>query len=404
MTPPGRTDRPPTRTPLTVQLTRARHCPNMRPMRLPGCITLMIVTLIAFAPSLHAAPPPEIRVLVAGSLTVIDIHGEPMHTSTDARTHSMELGSPVRITAGPKGLTLDGRMLGQTITITNRERLYHIGQRTFRGMLTLRWKEHGKLDVVNTLPLEEYLVGLVGSEIRADWPTESVKTQIVAARSYALARMRAAHAAHQPYDVTGTTLSQVYHGAHLDDPRSVAAAKATRGEALYRSGHLFRAWYHSCCGGQTEHAHNVWAGESGPPTATGNWCARSPKFNWQYEIDTTTFAQKMTAAGFPLTNVLSVATTTLADSPRVEHLLVTDAGGMQMIPATKLRATLSYREFQSTWFEVKLSGKKLLFTGRGYGHGVGMCQWGAKAMAEAGHTYREILANYYPDAEVRKAY
>jgi len=366
------------------------------------------IAILSFAGISHAIPLPEIRVLVINGVTSVTVDGlgSPMKLLSAHDKSEESIGYSVSITASSIGLTLDDKSVGKSIVIVNREKRYRIGERTFHGKLAMIWKSNGRFQIIDHLPLERYLVGIVGSEISPRWPIESIKAQVVAARTYALNKMeQARHATRKkPYDITSTILSQVYHGSHVEDSRSAKAVNATRGEVLYRGGALFPSYYHSCCGGQTEHAHNVWDGEEGPPIVVGSFCERSPKYMWSYKIPVSTFIRKLGDDGVPVKKILTIATTPYTDSPRVSHLLIEDETELRMVKATRVRKILSYKDFQSTWFDVKMADGMLYFQGRGYGHGVGLCQYGAKGMAEAGHNYRNILKFYYSDAEVGKRY
>lgn len=377
----------------------------MKIFNLAVCLSFAI---LAFPMPARGIPPPEIRVLVIDTALAIKVDGgkSTLKLKPALRKKEIRLGNEVTISATSTELLAEGRPVGKEIALSNREGEYKIADRSFGGTLSIIWKSPERLMVVDRLPVERYLIGLVGSEISAAWPVESIKAQVVAARTYALDKIDEAKRSglRSPYDITSTISSQVYHGSHVEDSKSAEAVLATRGEVLYRNGSLFPSYYHSCCGGRTEHAHNVWDGETGPPVVDDKFCLRSPKYGWSFTIPTSKFAARLRDSGYNVGKVLSVATTTFSDSPRVQLLLVEGENGLEMIEGRELRKIFGYTEIKSTWFEASLRGSKIDFKGRGYGHGVGMCQWGAKGMAEAGHSYRDILKFYYSDAEIGKAY
>jgi len=333
----------------------------------------------------NAAPPPKIRVLVIDSAMAIKIDGgkSPLRLKFSSGRKERKLGTTVTISANKSELLVDGRPMGKKVNLYNRSKDYSIGDRSFGGRLTIMWKSPERLMVINHLPLEKYLVGLVGSEISSSWPIESIKTQVVAARTYAMNKIDGLRKSRSgnPYDITSTVSSQVYHGSHVEDARAAGAVNATRGEIMYRNGSLFPSFYHSCCGGRTEHAHNVWDGETGPPVVDDKFCKRSPKYGWTRSIPVKEFISTLNDHGYPVDSVISIAITSFSDSPRVQLLLIEGNHGLEMVEATELRKIFGYSEIKSTWFETSLKGKKIHFKGRGYGHGVGMCQWGAKGMA-----------------------
>jgi stage II sporulation protein D len=377
----------------------------MRRIIICSCLVLAFLTSPI---RVFAAPPPDIRVLVINDVPSVTIDGGDSYLrygSLGARGDN-RIGSKAIIRADESGLFINGKPCGNEAVISSSTRNYTVGSKSFFGKLVVIAKPNGKLMVIDHLPLERYLVGIVGSEISPRWPIESIKAQVVAARTYALNKIDSIKKARpdRSYDITSNIYSQVYHGAHVEDPKATEGVDATRGEILYRDGRIFPAFYHSCCGGETEHAHNVWDGELGPPVIKDSFCKRSPKHTWTYSVPVSKFIKVLNKNNIPISNILTVATTSFQDSPRNEHLLVETNEGLKMIPAKDLRKYFGYKEIKSTWFDVKLKQNYLLFDGKGYGHGVGMCQWGAKGMADAGHSYLEILKKYYSDAEVRKAY
>lgn len=356
----------------------------------------------------QTTPAPDIRVLVIDAVTSLTVDGgsSPLRIETTPGKKCTGLDSTTTVAAGESGLAIGDEGCGREIAIRNDEQRYRVGERMFRGRLALIWKGPGRLIVVDHLPLEDYLVGLINSEISSSWPPEAIMAQAVAARTYALSRIERARQGESklPYDVRSTVLDQVYQGAQGEDYPSRRAVAATRGDVLKRGGKIFASYYHSCCGGQTEHARNVWPGEKDSPAVKDDYCRRSPKRLWNLRIPLAGFAQTLRDNGVDVADVTSVASSKHDDSPRTELILVGDDGGIKIVRATDLRRMFGYRNIKSTWFDVRTDRGSIEFGGRGYGHGVGMCQWGAKAMAESGKSYRDILKFYYPDAYIIKAY
>lgn len=369
-------------------------------------IVFALFTVLFAIPLSHAASPPEIRVLIVDSERDVLVEGAGAALEIASGSIRQAKRRSVRLAAGKLGLVSGRANFGDFVSVTSPTGRYRINGRTFRGSLDIVWKAGGSLLVVDRLPIEGYLAGLINGEISSSWPEEAIKTQAVAARSYALNQIEASRRAMtpRPYDLTNTMFDQVYEGAHREDDRSRQYVEATRGEVLLRNGAVFPAYYHSCCGGKTEHAQNVWTGETGPPVKDDPFCRNSPKFAWSHEIAIPTFTERLRSEGIDVKTVRTIAALPYTDSPRVEFLLIEDDDGLKMAKATDLRRIFGYQNIKSTWFDAEISGNKIIFRGRGYGHGVGLCQWGAKGMAEEGIGYRDILKYYYPDAEVVKLY
>ncbi len=365
--------------------------------------------IISCAQAAFALPPPEIRVLVMSNKAVfIECFSEQIDVLPEGQRPDKKFSfkEAVTITAGNRGLIINSLPVGDAVMITNSTRRYSIGNRSFRGKMEAIWKSKDKLLLVNHLPMEEYLVGLLGSEVYPNWPMEALKAQAIAARTYALhhADVNKRNGVRGDYDVTATVLSQVYEGAHKEDFRAHEACRETEGVVLLRNGSIFPAYYHSCCGGLTEHAHNVWPGADGPRQITDKYCKGSPKMRWTWRTSVRDFISTLRSQDADVEKILGVSTELESDSPRVKFLLIVDEEGTKKIKATELRRIFGFSNIKSTWFDVDIKGSRIEFIGRGYGHGVGMCQWGSKGMADAGFTYDEILKFYYPDAELTRLY
>lgn len=368
----------------------------------------LFLAIASVALDVQALPPPDIRVLIFegrnASITGIDT---PIQISFGIAPKSLERrsGPTIMISAGPRGLVFQGDPIGSEALLSNRTRRYEIEGKVLRGEIKVLWKGDSKLVVINNLSLEEYLVGLVGSEMYPGWPIEAYKAQAIAARTYALHHADAAGGAtDRDYDVTATVLSQVYEGVNREADEAKKAVDATAGLVLMRDGAIFPAYYHSCCGGITEHAHNVWENGWGPPQIKDRFCERSPKRSWTASIPASEFMETLERNGIAIEGVKSISIRPEMDSPRVDQIIVEHDGGVEAIKATDLRSMFGFARIKSTWFDAKLTRGSVVFDGRGYGHGVGMCQWGAKGMADQRASYEQILKFYYADAQIRKAY
>jgi stage II sporulation protein D len=260
----------------------------------------------------------------------------------------------------------------------------------------------GALSAVNVLSMEEYLIGLVASEMPKDWPIEALKAQAVIARTYALyqKKIRSSKQSSSFYDVESGVQDQVYLGIANHDNRVKGAVEATKGEILTYKGNAFKSFFSSTCGGMTESAVNVW-GEKGLFALTKDpYCARSPHSSWKYSLSKRELAAKLTAGGFQASAIRGINVEHRKNNPRVATLEIDGGGRTIFIQGSDFRRIVSFKDIKSTWFDVKISGDRIEFNGKGYGHGAGLCQWGAYGMADAGKSYREILKFYYPGTKI----
>lgn len=278
--------------------------------------------------------------------------------------------------------------------------------RRYRGWLFFG-TSGGSLYAVNEVPLEEYLQGVLPCEMSPSSPAEALKAQAVAARSYTLRKI--GHFKDQPYDVDDTVRTQAYFGMEKEDPRSTAAVQATRRQVLFYNGAVVNAIYGAVSGGQTENCHEVWGGspvpylmsfpdvdERGRPYAEG---ARLMTWNTAYTQQE--FENLLRAGGYSLGAVVEVWIAETTSSGRVASVRIVGTHGEATIRGNDLRWILGVDRLRSTWFNVGRTSVGWEFAGRGWGHGVGMCQEGAKGRALAGQSYLQILGAYYPGAELR---
>ncbi len=296
---------------------------------------------------------------------------------------------------------------------------------------TVRIYSEGSLcEAINEIDLERYLSGLVNSEFNSRWSAEAVGAQVVAARTYALFKMRESRVnTLQHFDLDSTQRDQVYDGSVREDMRSTRAVEKTRGLVLTTNGSLpLKAFYHSTCGGRTELPQKVW-GNPFPgfrKTVPCPFCAGSPGFHWDTAFSTSEIARSLLRGaraegaprGWPSHWEKILARAGLEDlqteqadlDGRVERVSSQWTWGgtsfLLSLPASKFRDWVGATRLTSAKFSIHRPTRFALSSwrveGRGNGHGVGMCQWGAKVMGDRGYTTASILRHYYPDSILRK--
>jgi stage II sporulation protein D len=305
----------------------------------------------------------------------------------------------VAVIRGVRGtLTHRGRPLpeGSTLSADGRIALQGLGV-SYPGTLIVHHRGSHIL-VVNEVPLERYIQGVIAGELPKAWPAEAYKAQAVAARSYALARMALKGGL---YALEASVLDQVYRGGP-EEKAALDAVLATRGEVLVQANGLVESRYHSTCGGITERFAEVWP-ELG---VTHDWrslcatCTGSPAYGWSTNLT----YDELTKALAKGRRVRGLAVTARSESGRARTIEVRTSKGAFEISGRRFRRALGTRRVKSTLFDVAALPGAIRLKGRGYGHGVGMCQWGARGMAEAGHSYVDILGHYYRGASVHRAY
>jgi len=255
------------------------------------------------------------------------------------------------------------------------------------------WKGEKGLYLINELPLEDYVRSVVLSEVADDWEMEALKAQAVIVRTYAIKYMQ--KGADRLYHLTSSTLHQIYRGDNSDSRVSYAVMQ-TRGEILTYNGEPIEAFYHSTCGGRTELPEEVFGKAYPYLKSVSSDCSLSPYWVWQRRLTVRKIEKRLGLSGLKEIRIRSYTKT-----GRVKELAFITSGGTKVILSKDLRRLLGWKTLPSTWFTLRKNGDTFIFDGKGYGHGVGLCQWGAQQMAKEGKTYKEILSFYYPGTVIK---
>ena len=265
----------------------------------------------------------------------------------------------------------------------------------YRGYFVVSVTDGGLLDAINYVGLEDYLRGVVPSEMPVDWPLEALKAQAVAARTYAL--YRRTESSEEDYDVLSDINDQVYRGAERENEKTDKAVRQTAGMILTYKNSIVRALYHSTSGGRTENGGAVFKGAN-LPYLKSVWCRfdrESPSYVWQYSLRLSELQAALSRHGIRTGKISGVSLRSKTRTSRIKELNIHTASGRIIVSATDFRKAVGTKKIRSTRFTLQRHGPRITFKGFGYGHGVGMCQWGAKGMAEENHNFREILSFYY---------
>ena len=302
-----------------------------------------------------------------------------------------------------------------------------VNGREYRGIVEIV-RDTAGITLVNHLPLETYLLGVVSAEMgrRSLAEFEALKAQAVASRTYALRNL--GRRAALGFDLHAGVADQVYIGAGAESPEGLEAVQATRGMVLTHDGSPIDAFYYSTCGGQTADGVEAFRAASRPylrslPDVDQNgeaYCRISPRYRWREEW---TGASLQATLRRTLPAVARVSRDRIGDvrdvwvaqrtpSGRVGRLAITLGSNQVMVEGPSVRQVLrpaSGDLLRSAAFTLTATGAgrgitRLVAEGRGAGHGVGLCQWGAVGRSRAGHDFQRILAAYYPGATLQRLY
>ncbi|MFU8827911.1 MAG: SpoIID/LytB domain-containing protein [Phycisphaerales bacterium] len=400
------------------------------------------VVLISGSESIRVTPPrrPRIRVVGGG-----------IDETMDAGTQILQ--GPITVTLGVEAWRIaDGRghtrrlprstgdVIDDALRITSVDgSMLEVDGARLPGTLWLHGRttgtggaQAGVIDVVEHLPIEMYLPGVIAKELYPNWGLETFKAQAIAARSYALHERQRRIAVGSHFDVESTTQDQVYGGA-TTNPTALRAVEQTYGTVLTWQGHLLRAYYSSTTGGRAASARDTWPITRGfeynlmPPIQASprdDIDSFSPLFTWTVERDIEelstrirTFAETRSMGLRTLQQVAKIEPVARNEFDRPQRYRITEQGGrwwelsaedtrlaMNHAGTSGLAAPTRDQRINSGDFTTRREGNKLIFEGRGFGHGVGMSQFGAEGMARRGIPAEEILMHYYPGAQLTKWY
>ncbi|TMA45968.1 MAG: SpoIID/LytB domain-containing protein [Deltaproteobacteria bacterium] len=244
--------------------------------------------------------------------------------------------------------------------------------------------DRGALVAVNAVDLEQYVAAVVASEVPPKWKV----AQGPGARAH----------------LGSSVLDQVYRNAARPPQPALDAARSTAGEVLTYGAAPIAAWFSASCGGVSESAEAAFHLEPGAAPYIRGGDSDDDRREWTVRLPLAEITAALRKAQRIQAEIRGVAVETRTASGRAKDLALATFSGTRPLSAVELRQLLGYNRIPSLLFEVSTEGATALFRGRGSGHGVGLCQWGARSRALAGAGYRDILAHYYPDAEVRRMY
>ncbi len=375
-----------------------------------GYGVLAFVFLLCFPLNAIAWSPPTVKILIQESPQKITISGQGRIRITTEQGEVLgafipQKESPLEFFPLPSGIKFsDNEIESKLLELTplDKEPIKR-GDYAYRGDILIYLNARWRLEVINRLGVEEYVMGLMKTEISPAWPFESLKAQAVVARTYSLYQLDRNH--NRMYDLKSSTDSQVYSGIAGEDPKTSKAVKATKGEVLVTLDGYLPALYHACCGGQTEDAQYIFHDHPALVGVSCGFCNDSPHFEWGKKISPIQLRSLFLREFFRMGTIKSITIKDRTPHGGVETLLITHSLGQDIINGKQLRALIGHNILRSINFTITQDEEgAFVFKGQGWGHGVGLCQWGAKAMAEQGASYKAILNHYYPLASIDFAY
>ncbi len=364
-------------------------------------------SIMTISSGVYAAPLPETMVRVA---IIEDRPSADLLLKSKYVIYALNTGKVLRegtylngkITASKDGIIISGKALGAAgirIKLFKDSNIY-VDTRRFRGSIDILRKDNGMLLVVNNIGLDDYLYGVLYHEVSHRWPMECLKAQAIAARTFALQQIRQNRL--KSYDLRCDIYSQMYGGRTGEKWSTTKAVDVTRGRVLTFKGNIFPAYYHATCAGHTEDASNLWNIDIAPLKGVPcNFCGHSKHYRWIKEIPLAKVESVLKESGYKTGHIDSVKVLSRNKSGRNGKIDIWGAAAAPaVISAKDFRQMFGPNDIRSTRFDTVIRGDNLVLSGMGWGHGAGMCQWGAFGMSQKGKKCDEILKYYYPGTEI----
>lgn len=363
-------------------------CHTTTLMRFRKLLFLLLVFVASFSTAQQMV---YVRVLlgeVSGSLSIAMTSGHNIYIDGVQRSvTNLPMNWPLQAISDQ--LYIDGQPVGRSLTLEPLNgSLTTWDNINYRGALRLTAKGNN-LQIINVVDLESYLRGVVAAEMPGSWPLEALKAQAVAARTYVLYSMQPT----ETYDICATTDCQKYSGTAKEHPESDRAVYETAGQVLTYGGAFAKTYFHSDSGGVLASPQEVWGGTVDYLPAHNDVAYETPHRNWDKTLEPSTVADVLAGYGKNVGTPSAMRIISYTASGRVWELEVTGSAGSVSLSGTSLTKMLRNMGLKSTSFSMTGS---LSMVGSGFGHGVGMSQYGAKFMSGQGYVYSQILGFYYP--------
>jgi len=368
-------------------------------------ILLCSLNLCSLSPAEVVQIPDKIRVVIAEDLTeaIISIRGTYRITTLETQQHLKDGKTifNIKITCDEYGIRF-GKDYFKIYAIEirpDKEPAVYFGKRLYKGTLQIIRTKEGSLRLINLVTLDDYLKGVLYHEVSHRWPLETIKAQAIVSRTFAL--YQAQQNKDKYHHLRADVSSQVYGGVYAYRYKTNKAVEQTNGQVLYYNGELLPAFFHATCGGRTEDVSQLWKLKMKPLKGVlCPFCRNSPHFSWSRNIPLKEIEAALKDAGYQISRLNSMRVKGRDTSRRVKDIVLKTADEDLIISAKDFRQTLGPSLIKSTNFSIEIKDGAARFTGRGWGHGVGMCQWGAFAMAKKRKNAYQILRHYYPGASL----
>ncbi|WKZ22130.1 MAG: SpoIID/LytB domain-containing protein [Candidatus Brocadiaceae baterium WH-1] len=272
----------------------------------------------------------------------------------------------------------------------------------YRGEIKILRQPNNTFSVVKAVDMESYIAGVVGSEMPSSWEEDALRAQAIIARTYAINRINVRRG--DIYHIE--MLDLAYRGMANETAKITRIVQDTKGIVIAYNWNIFPAFFHSTCGGHTEDSKHVFGIDSMPPLrgVVCNYCNNTKYSSWSVDIRKADIEKRLRESNINTPDISTVNTVDPGRSDRGSSVEIVFANGKKEMSANQFRLLVGPNLLYSTAFTSRSNGNNITFSGKGFGHGVGLCQYGAQGMAKNGFPYTSILKHYYPGIELIRLY
>ncbi len=366
---------------------------------------ILIIPIFSFC---AFASSPKIKVLLDKELTSVKIQGEDLSANFHNTNKLKRYKGDRRIKFNCHSSKSDTSAKSvQIASLKSPSGIISWNDIKYKGEFHLvSTPKKNRCDLIHNVSLEDYVSSLLNKEMNHTWPIEALKAQAVAARTYAYQKIqtnRSKNGSDNQYDIINSEWHQVSGSLRDITEQTKTASGETEGLILMtKSGKLVPAFFHSKCGGRTILPRYVWGEKvAGYESVDCPFCNPHGKKSWKFDMTKDQFKGlvKKFLGVKKNKNVYM-----MFDQREKERIHLYSEGESKSISKAKFRSALGRDNLPSSHFDINVSKNNVEFSGDGFGHGVGMCQFGAMELAKRGYKYKDILKHYYPNFNLKKIY
>ncbi len=363
--------------------------------------------------------PPDIRVLLHDNIKEVQIEINQPYSILDFKSNGMLANranlvkSVIYLKSGEfrtrlitsnsihNASTTFVKANGNVSILTNKG-FVKLNKSKYCGKLILVPKDDDKFSILEEIGIEEYLPGVIEGEMPIKWKDDALQAQVIAARTYAIYQRKIKSNA--LYHINKQDLA--YKGSYMNQTKTKKIVNKSRGTVMVYDWKLFPGYFHSTCGGHTEDINLVFNLKSIPPLSGVDCghCNNSKYYHWKKKLGKNEIENKLNVTKSKVKKIRNITTEEIGPGGHCSTIKIEHAGGTKRVNANDFRLLVGSNNLRSTSFKIKNNGSSFIFEGSGWGHGVGLCQYGTQDMAKSGFKWFDILRHYYPKIDLVKIY